>query len=136
MTVNAGREDLDHLISAKHIPNEEPKFLLRARDPAAAGGVRAWASVAKALGVPIAVIEQALTQADRMDAWPHKQLPDAGHLTAPERLQLEFRHSRRAWRANLETGPDVSRDEAILLAERRGWNEAMAHIRAGGSVAA
>ena len=49
--------DLDILIRAAHVPAAEPRFLLRGRDPAAAGAVRAWASSAAQLGVPVAVIE-------------------------------------------------------------------------------
>ena len=128
---NFGRPDLDHLVKAAHVPAGEPKFLLRGRDPAAAGAVRAWASLARELGVTLAVIEQALVQADAMDAWAPKRLPDAEHLTEPERKQLEYQHDRRAWRAHVVAHEDRLADLAVLLAERRGWRAAMAHVRLG-----
>jgi hypothetical protein len=127
MTANAGRPDLDHLIVAKHIPNEEPKFLLRARDPAAATAIRAWASAYLALGGDQAVAEQALQQADAMDAWLRKEMPGTGHLEENEARQLRYQFSRRAWRARDGEAPDES---AIALAERRGWDAAMAGQRA------
>jgi len=125
LKTNGGRADLDVLIRAAHVPAAEPRFLLRGRDPAAAGAVRAWASSAAQLGVPVAVIEQALIEADAMDAWLDTRLPDAAHLNDAERLQLEYQHSRRAWRARMV---DYAPAE-ILLAERRGWDAAMAHVR-------
>lgn len=108
-------------------PDAGPNFPLIARDPAAAYGVRAWAVEAWRLGVPAAVIEEALQRADLMDAHPVKRLPDADHLTEPERLQLEYQFDRRAWRAR-ETDPDL----AIMLAERRGHAAAKAEGRRRG----
>jgi hypothetical protein len=124
MTTAAGRPDLDHLLKASHIPAGEPIFYLRARDPAAFDGCLAWAAKARALGVPIAVIEQGLRQADAIAAWPTKKLPGADHLEAPERLQLEYQFSRRAWHAR-----DDSADLKIMLAERRGYDQARAELR-------
>ena len=124
---NAGRPDLDRLVRASHIDAREPVFLLRARDPAAAKAVRAWAVIAHTFGVPPAVIEEALAQADAMDAWPEKQVPAADHLSADERLQLEYRLDRRAWRARLA---DIHTSADIVLAERRGWAAAVARMRA------
>lgn len=125
MSANAGRQDLDHLLRAKHIPDDEPIFHTRGRDPAAAASVRAWAARAFELGVPIAVIEQALQQADALEAWPVKRLPDGDHLSEDERKQLEYQFRRRAWRARA-AAPD---ETAIMLAEQRGYDAAIAKLR-------
>ena len=127
MTANAGRPDLDHLLKASHVPAGEPVFLLRGRDPAAFDGVIGWASKAHALGVPIAVIEQGLMQADALAAWTPKLLPGADHLTADEVKQLIFQHGRRAWKARDLDGEDL----AIMLAERRGYDLALSRVRRG-----
>jgi len=120
-----GRPDHDATIKAAHIPAGEPRFLLRARDPAAASAVRAWAVEAQRLGVPIAVVEQALIQADAMDRHEPKIVPGADHLTDAERLQLEYQHGRRAWNARETDATNL----AALMAERRGWDAAMARMR-------
>jgi hypothetical protein len=127
MNANAGRADLDGLLRAKHIPAEEPVFLLRARDPAAFEGVLGWAVAAARLGVPVAVIEQGLRQGEALAAFQPKRLPDTDHLTIPEIKQLEYQHSRRAWRAGLFAPADAVE---LMLAERRGFDFAMSAIRA------
>ena len=104
-----------------------PNFQVIARDPGGSYAVRAWAVKAMQLGVPVAVVEEALQRADLMDAHPVKRLPDADHLTEAERLQLEYQFDCRAWRAR-ETEPDV----AIMLAERRGYAAAKAEARRHG----
>jgi hypothetical protein len=128
MTADFGRPDLDLLVRARHIPDGEPKFLLRARDPAAAAAVRAWAAAFQSLGGELAVVEQALRQADAMDGWPEKVLPDGHHLQEHERLQLRYALSRRAWRSRPLDTPPVE----ILLAEQRGWDAAVGKMRHGG----
>ncbi len=128
MSANAGRPDLDRLVVAKHIGGDEPVFLLRARDPAAATAVRAWAAAYVALGGETAVAEEALQQADAMDAWLSKRLPDDAHLQDHERLQLRYQFGRRAWRAR---DGDAPTGTALILAERRGWDAAMAQVRKG-----
>lgn len=67
---------------AGKIPEDEPVFLLRAQDPAAADTVRFWASrvehLAEVAGKPVPdIVKVAREQADRMDEWePKKELPD------------------------------------------------------------
>ena len=104
-----------------------PNFQVIARDPCGSYAVRAWAVKAMQMGVPVAVIEEALQRADLMDAHPVKRLPDADHLTEAERLQLEYQFDRRAWRSR-EAEPDV----AIMLAERRGFAAAKSQGRRRG----
>ncbi|HWF01587.1 MAG TPA: hypothetical protein VG248_17425 [Caulobacteraceae bacterium] len=129
MSANAGRPDLDLLLRAQHIPVGEPIFYLRARDPGAETGVRAWAARAFELGAPAAVIEQGLQQADAIASWPEKRLPDVHHLKRHEILQLEYQLRRRAWRAREDGGPT---ETAILLAEQRGYARALSELRRGG----
>jgi len=78
-TMQHGRADYNfHIqVPASVIPTEEPVFLLRAQDRAAAPAVRAWAAVAQALGADPEVVKNALHQADLMDAWPVKKIPDS-----------------------------------------------------------
>jgi hypothetical protein len=127
MTANAGRADLDQLIRISHVPADEPTFYLRARDPAAFDGIVAYAAKARKLGVPIAVVEQSLMRSDAFAAFGPKVLPDAEHLTDAERKQLEYQHSRRAWRARTDWPP--AETLTVALAERRGWDAAMAAVR-------
>lgn len=62
------------------IPENEPVFLLRARDKFAAGVVRHWAAVAQMGGVREEQIQIARRHADKMDAWPAKQIPGETRL--------------------------------------------------------
>ncbi len=59
------------------IPANEPVFLLRAADQAAAGAVRAWATLHDAAGGDPAMSAAARRQAQLMDAWAEKKLADA-----------------------------------------------------------
>ncbi len=59
---------------------DEPVFLLRARDKFAAGVVRHWAAVAQMGGVREEQIQIARRHADKMDAWPVKQIPGETRL--------------------------------------------------------
>jgi hypothetical protein len=74
-----GRADYNDQIQAPAhlIPIDEPVFLLRAQDRAAANTVRAWAALVEALGGPPEVVANARRQADLMDAWPVKKVPDS-----------------------------------------------------------
>lgn len=74
-----GRADYNEEIQAPAhiIPADEPVFLLRAQDRAAAPAVRAWAAVAQALGAEPEVVNNALHQAELMEAWPVKKIPDS-----------------------------------------------------------
>ena len=124
MSANAGRPDLDATLKIPTLVPGEPVFILRGKDALAAATVRAWAVLAKQNGVPVAVVEQALRQADAMEAWEPKGLPDADHLGAEEQKQLAYQHSRRAWRAQ-----DGVAGTELILAEQRGYDAAMAKVR-------
>jgi hypothetical protein len=63
------------------IPADEPVFLLRAQDEVAARTVRYWAMALEARGGDPVIVEAARRQAQRMDAWPVKKMPD---LPPPE----------------------------------------------------
>ena len=54
----------------------EPVFLLRAKDKAAAETVRYWAYLVKEMGGDLDIVVSAMKQADAMDAWEPKQVPD------------------------------------------------------------
>jgi hypothetical protein len=116
--------DLGYLLKAVRIGAEEPLAYLRGRDPAAVAGMHGWAAKAHELGVSIAVIEQALQEADAMEAFGPKALPSDGHLTENERKQLIYQHSRRAWNAREDAA-----DPRILLAEERALDACMARLR-------
>jgi hypothetical protein len=58
------------------IPADEPVFLLRGQDEVAARTVRYWAMALEARGGDPAIIEAARRQAQRMDDWPVKKMPD------------------------------------------------------------
>lgn len=69
------------------IPVDEPVFLLRAKDISAAGAVRCWASLAKGAGAADDIVNLALVQADKMEAWAVHQVPD---MPAPVEVQEEL----------------------------------------------
>jgi len=119
-----GRPDFDAMVKISSVPADEPLFILRAQDPAAAETVRAWCTIAKVHGVPSAVLEQALAQADAMDLWQTKKTPRADHLNEHERKQLEYEHDRRAWNAS-EPTPSIQ----TAMAERRGFARCQPVIR-------
>lgn len=77
------REDYNRIQDPEgKIPADEPVFLLRGQDPAAADTVRFWASrvelLAEQAGKPVPEIAKvARDHADLMDEWePKKDLPD------------------------------------------------------------
>ncbi len=121
---DAGRADYNQSDSFSHLEPGEPYFRVRARDKHAAATVRAWAALAYEGFAPMAVIEQALQQADRMDAWPDKRAPDARHLTDDQVLQLAFQFERRGWEARAD-----SSDPRIMLAEERALTAALSRLR-------
>lgn len=130
MSAKAGRSDLDAMLKISSVPANEPVFLLRAQDFDAEETVHDWVARAHRRGVDVAVLEQALRQADRMHLWPTKKAPDAGHLGAGERNRLEHAFDRRAWRAHLnERGMPSDKSIEIAYAERRGYAQAMAELR-------
>jgi len=124
---NFGRADYDATIRTHAIPADEPKFILRAQDAVAADTVRLWATLAAQAGAAPPVLELALQQADAMEAWPKRKLPDAGELTAAEIKQLTYEYDRRAHRAGVDLAPDRAME--ILLAERRGYAHALSALR-------
>ena len=114
----AGRADYNSLIRFNQVDPGEPVFMIRGKDALAAAAVRGWAALAFDAGVAPAVVEAALVQADLLEHYGPKKLPDAEHLAPQEAQQLEFELSRRAWNANLPRSADT------LLAERRGFDAA------------
>lgn len=99
--MKTGRDDWDAMIRVAGIPEQEPVFVLRAQDPSAAQAVREWAHLALQAGAPESIVEQALRQAERMDAWPVKKTPDADRLSEAEAKQLAYCYSRRVWNLTL-----------------------------------
>ena len=64
------RADYDRIQDpAGLIPDGEPVFLIRGKDLAGPRAVREWAKVASELGADKAIIDAALNQAKRMEAW-------------------------------------------------------------------
>jgi hypothetical protein len=121
----SGRDDYDRLIRFSQLEPGEPYFFIRGRDKVAGAAVRAWAAIASRAGAPPAIVESALQQADRLDRWPTKQLPDADHLSQAERLDLEHQLQRRAWNHRIAHAPN----EAVVLAEARGAAAALSRDR-------
>ena len=113
--MKTGRADYDATMKNHAIPSDEPTFTVRAQDPDAADTVRDWAARAYHRGVDVAIIEQALQQADAMDAWPTKKKPGADHLSDAENNHLAYELGRRAWNAR-----EDAEDPRVLLAEIRG----------------
>lgn len=79
---------------AEIIPVDEPVFLLRGQDPAAASAVRAWAVIARALGSPEHVCASAERQADEMERW-HRTCGGRTKPTAPLARQTGHYHFQR-----------------------------------------
>ena len=126
----AGRTDYNELIRFTQLQPGEPYFFIRARDAVSGPAVRPWAALALQKGAPAALVESALQQADALDAWPEKHVPDADHLSAEEIKSLEYQLNRRAWTSRDDAavrGAAIS--EPILLAERRGASAAESRIR-------
>ena len=128
MTANTGRPDFDAAFRISTITPEEPLFILRGRDPLAAQATRAWASLAHNAGVDPAIIEQALKQADRLEAWSPKALPDGDRLSEAEKKQLRYELGRRAWRdwQGLTAEPSL---DALLMNYQRGFDAGRAAAR-------
>lgn len=124
----SGREDLDQIVKISSLQPGEPFFFVRGHDPHSGPTARFWARMAHASGVDPAVIEQALRQADTLDAFRPKKLTDAEHLTSDERAQLSYQLSRRAW--NAREADDIV-GASLVLAERRGYDLAAGRARRG-----
>lgn len=95
--MDTGRADYNAVFKVSSFGPDEPTFVLRPSDPNAAKAVRAWVAFSAMEGVPPALLESALGQADRIDKWPVKKLPGDDHLQAHQRQQLEYEYSRRLW---------------------------------------
>ena len=109
-----GRDDYDQIVRIGGIQRDEPTFILKAGDIVAADTVRAWTALAHAKGCPAEVLELALQQADRMEAWPDRKAPDGPDLGETDRLQLRYQFERRAWRARAQTPtPDLAMAEQL-----------------------
>jgi len=71
------RKDYDRFQDPENkIPQDEPVFLLRAQDRAAACVVRYWAFLVDHSGGDRNIVDAALKQADLMENWPVKKIPD------------------------------------------------------------
>lgn len=71
------RADYDRIQDpAGLIPDDEPVFLLRGQDKCAAQGVRYYAAFVEAQGGDPGIARLAYEQADRMEQWPRRKLPD------------------------------------------------------------
>lgn len=124
MTAAAGRADYDAGIKLATLTPEEPIFVLRAGDVCAPAAVRAWAALAHAAKTPIAALEMALQQADRMERWPTRKRPDGPDLTADQSKQLEYQFQRRAW-ATRDAVPSVD----LVMAEQLGRSAVVGPLR-------
>lgn len=124
MNAATGRSDYDASVKLATLRPEEPIFVLRAGDAVAADAVRGWASLAHAKGAPVEAIELALQQADRMDAWPLKKVPNGPDLEDHEAKQLRYQHSRRAWRS--QTAPPPIGE---VLAQQLGRDAVLGQLR-------
>lgn len=122
--MKTGRPDLDALVQVKSLPANAPTFIVLPQDVLAGPTARAWAALAYAAGVSPAQVESALQQADALDAWPDKKLPDGSHLTPAEAKQLIYALGRRARDAETDC-----EDPRIMLAEERAIIDALGRVR-------
>lgn len=121
---SAGRDDYAQLAHFRQLAPGEPYFLIRGQDRVSGDAVRAWASLARLAGAPPALVEQALRQADNLDRWPAKKLPDADHIDPAEQQQLAYALERRAWNAREDCA-----DMKVMLAEERAITAARSQLR-------
>lgn len=63
-------------MSFKHIPDDEPIFVIRAQDPMAVQIVQAWADEAEKQGVAPKKLFSARNCAREMKEWKPRKLPD------------------------------------------------------------
>lgn len=69
--------------TVRRIPADEPVFLIRGQDVVSGDAVRAWADLAEANGADQEIITVARQQAEKMDAWPKKKIPDLKNNADP-----------------------------------------------------
>lgn len=92
-----GRTDYDSLFTQGGLAPGEPVFIIRGRDMVAGDAIRAYADLAYQAGAPSEALELALQQADAVDRWPEKKVPDGPRLDENECKQLRNALGRRAW---------------------------------------
>lgn len=93
------------------IPKDEPVFLLRAQDAAAAGTVRFWADSNSRMGGDPELSLRALRHAELMEAWPVHKLADL-----PAEPESE-ENARRSQAINSVYLPEQPPDSAAVLEE-------------------
>lgn len=113
----------------KHAPDDEPVFLLRAKDKAAPNVIREWARQHRQNGGGWSTAENAIRQAEAMEAWQREhgsQLADTlmSHVIyvseAPPELSVTAFHGGRARGACLQFDGDIAqlpRGEVLRLVE-------------------
>lgn len=114
---NTGRDDLNARLDIHGLVAGEPTFIMEGRDQLVGDATRCYAALAYEAGCDVALVESALQQADAIDAWPHKKLPDLARMTPERAKQLRYAFSRRAWYAR----EDVA-DVRIAFAQERAVN--------------
>lgn len=95
--MKTGRPELDAIFRVTNIPEDEPVFILRARDPNARAGVWGWVQASRRAGVPASVLEQAVRQGEAMLAWQTKKPADDLHLDERQRKELTAAFHRRMY---------------------------------------
>ena len=63
-------------VRREDIPEDEPVFLIRGQDCVGAATVRCWCELANVVGVDLRMIDIARRQADKMEGWDTKKVPD------------------------------------------------------------
>lgn len=120
--MTTGRTDYRSLtqLEAEKIDPLEPVFVIRAKDQIGADAVRAYADLARAAGASEQLIRSALAQAEAMDAWPVKQLPDLV-LSEGQSRQADYAAQRRAHREMIEREYDFTSRGPV--GARREWRK-------------
>lgn len=96
---------------ANLIPGNEPVFLLRAQDKAAAITVRCWANANENLGGDPEFTQQARNWADKMEAWPVKKFADLPAKLAPEPIEEKGIATEAGDKASFSAEPPGSGNE-------------------------
>jgi hypothetical protein len=95
------RPDYDRIQDpAGLIPEDEPVFFLRAQDLVAPATVRVWADLAAARGADPEMVANARTQADAMEAWAKKKVPDLPCTLTPKSGWFPYWQSHKVVRAD------------------------------------
>ncbi|MEE8262705.1 MAG: hypothetical protein V3R83_09610 [Gammaproteobacteria bacterium] len=100
------RKDYDRIQDpAGLIGEDEPVFLLRAKDTVAPKAVRAWADLADAAGASRVIVLAAIAQSERMERWQAengRKVPDmpekgeADHGAFYEGQEVEYKGTKHA----------------------------------------